>query len=808
MRFLQIFSFVLFFFVSVQAPAQEKDIKGVEQVFSFNPYPDAAGRISNELLQRISRASGKLRAYTSFTMQASLETILEQQANGSLQAGFSLKYVSFTGDIIYRDFSLEKILIPNRMQMKVSILDAAGKIIYDSLLTDVRLPANGGTFISLTLPRKVQSQAWGIKASDVRFYYTEKAFERFTGWFNALDQYYAAENQLQQVWKLIDGLSYSSVESVLLDEFTLCEAEGIYNRVKYSSFHNWLELKTSDPQEVLESLDELQKIIEPLRQGFNHSVSRIDSLYYQSAKCSLEKGDIQKARQHLSQALIYNPLHIPSHLSLARLDLQAGNKASALNRMANVHATMFPSGEIKIQSLELSEQLTGLLLEDAAELTWALKHLDALATLKHVEDFCQKTAGFIPCPEELQSRLTFSHKGMYRSFLTVASRARRGHNLSFARSYINSAIEYQQKNQEYIPDALEALEQMQWLLDHHYSLGYLKLGNNNFPEAGTQFSVALDICNEFPSLTCPQGLNDIYTQLNEGSFPRVVTLLSSPAHDLLTRGINPTMPEEVRREVSEIISNGLFRAWAGNLEEARDALSQVKKLTAFYSLQSDTLIYHRLNSLVERISEKECELANREIADLLTDIKRFRELGAFGHAAAAAKRASVNSLEIDHCLLWAQELEQINDLMALNSYLSLMENALSGLQTGEGDILRSFSDYRQAELLFAGYNLKELGQEHLAFSSFISQSNDTELVNAALVYMTQWPDQHLQDITSILENLRLKGVPNSRIKQAQEATGQMLATWHQGENHIRQLLNRGGKWYLFLEEAFRHHQNN
>ncbi len=510
---LFLISFLFVFLFSTHAVSgQEPVVTATEQVFSFDPYPDGPARISNELLQRIAQGNGRLRSYTRFRVKADVVAQLEEPANGQMMASLRMANVRYSGDVMYRDFSLEKILLPNRMDLNLQVLDAAGKVITEILLEDASVPANGGPVLKLELPQDVQHQAASLKPFPLRLFYSAEAFGRFEGWFDALEEYYAAGALLERAAGMIQGLDVARVESLMQQEFDLCEAERLYNQVKYASFHHWIDLHRSDPRHIMSLLQDLEFRIVVLRNDFNEAVADIDSLFYHEGMLAALEERTDDARSLLASALTYNPFHIPSHLAIANIDLQNGDKEHALQRMGQVISKMYPPQK----EHKLAREITAEILEDffseARELTWANRYLDALAMLEPVEGFCQQVEGFMPCPSELQHRMTAAHVGMYRSFLTVSARARKNNNLAFAETYIASALEYQQANSGFLPHASEAMEQMQMVLARYVENGVMNMELMDYGKAAGQFTLALSLYEKYPQLVCPPGLENLLAE--------------------------------------------------------------------------------------------------------------------------------------------------------------------------------------------------------------------------------------------------------------------------------------------------------
>ena len=781
----------------------------VEQVFAFDPYPTQYTRLTNELLQRISQGSGRLRAYTRFTLEAALLTQIQRDGQAPPRAILKLQEVQFHGDVIYRDFSLEKILLPNRVNLDFTVSDASGKTVFHHKEEGALVPANGGPLLTMELPAGLPVSGLAIRVDNIRFYYSEEAFDRFEGWFDALESYYAAGDKITRAMELLDGLDYTRPGELLLDEFRLCEAEALHGTVKQAGFHYWIELDRSDPEQVIPRLHALQQAIAPLRAGFNRSVAAIDSLYFHAGMQQLDSGRVAPAREMLVRAVTYNPFHISSHLAIATIDLEQGQKEQAIQRMGNVLEKMYPSGGMRTQSLAVTSRLLDVFFTEARELTWALRFLDALQTLEPVEAFCRQVDGFYECPPELNYRITASHMGMYRSFLTVAARAIRGDNLAFAETYIHSAFTYQAAQTRYIPDAAEALEQMQMVLTRHAQKGFLSMGLKDYAGAVQHFGKARALCAQFPALQCPAGVEQYYAEAlrleESGSHAGALPVIHNAAPVA-----RPAMQTEGARElVLEKLSEGHLKAWAGEVEQAREALAMVSQLSTEHQLGGDTLINRRISGLSQRILEKECELAQRRLHALLHQGHHFLHYGSYEQAAQTGGRIMELTQGNPRCGLQAGDsLKPLLEQWYLLRYTELMDEAMAAYQhIGPGNYDDFLSLYLEAERIWHNVSHTGLLPDHQRSSRFMINSKNVPLMVAAVSHMSQFPEVHSMDAVMLLELMWRQDVPASQAHAAQVAVADMLAQFRdhelvQGEANMHRLFRRDGRWFNVLMETF------
>ncbi len=480
--------------------SQTVDSLYFEQRFAFSPYSNPRNDIVNHFLLKIAEGNGKLRAYTSYTFTGSYSFSDIKRVRGACVLNMQIHHYGFTGDVHYKDFSLEKMLVPDKMTAVLTIQSPAGQIVFERLIPEVDLQRNGQLLLEFSLPELCNYLDHTFKLSHVEFYYSADIHTRFDTWLRSHESYYTSLNMLEKATPLLEVISFDDPETLLLEEFRLCEIEQMLAYVTYADFHQWIDLANGDPDLLLPRYLAMSMQANALRNAFNRAISGIDTLYYDKARTFAD--DPFEAQRLFRQALVYNPFHIPSNLAVANHDLFMNKKDEALLRLGRVHAVMYPVGEWKERSDALTEKLIRAFFEDVDELAKDGRFLDALKLLDQVEQFCQTVFARYDCPSQLfvwQSRV---HKGMFRSFITVSERALRNKSLTLCLTYLRSAIAYQKENALFVSDRSDAVKLLQKLVDMHNDQGEKLYAAGDILDAAEYFLKAREICDEFPFLIC------------------------------------------------------------------------------------------------------------------------------------------------------------------------------------------------------------------------------------------------------------------------------------------------------------------
>ncbi len=470
------------------------------QEFSYDPYPDAQAGDVNALLLHISEGSGKLRVRTAYQVQLYAMVHFGRTDKDSLRLGVETDMISISGDRHYRDFSLEKLITPDFLSGKLFILtqegDTVSRVLYEK--QDVVSPGSAWPEHVFYFPYDATELRFSLE--DISFSYDKALAMRINNWSNALATYYDASVSLETIKSMVSELNPDDPNALLLDEFQLCEAEALAGKILHAPFHAWLNLDAHDPENIIPRFDSKLKQIQGMRDVFNHAIINIDSLYYAAGLKMIPEEGLVAARRAFTSAVNHNPYHIPSHLALSEADLEAGDHVLALKRLASVIADMQPLGNQDEKTKHLADTVLSLFFDASEELIAEDRLTASLDTLAHVRSFCDETGNHFPCPSDLGRLLDVSHRGIYHSFLTVARRAIRNDDVSFAGLYVESALDYQQGHSEHVAHAREAKDMLFRVMTRARVLSDIAMLGGNYDLSTEYRMLASSLAADHPEL--------------------------------------------------------------------------------------------------------------------------------------------------------------------------------------------------------------------------------------------------------------------------------------------------------------------
>lgn len=781
-----------------------------KQNIVFEPYPDSGQKIINDLLQHIADGNNRLRSSVAYVLEGQISLRWDKGENGLPRISLSLKEVKVSGDTSYRGFSLEKVLLPDLVQFSLFIAEPGGKEVVRKAISD--LPVNGRqVFFKQEIQAAHNQNGLIVTLERIKFGYSEAAYHRLDDWFGYLEAYYEAGRKLEGIGKELAKLDFSDPATLIMDEFSLCEAERELGSLSNKGFFKNLGPQAGDPERVFETYYIIAERTQSLRNEFNTRMVVVDSLLVERGLVLLAEGQTKAARERFESALVLNPFYVPAHLALAGLDLEGEQKNKAITRLGEVFALMNPQGEWRAASEAITDSVMARYFREAFNFNREGRFKESLDLLAPLEAFCETVEGDYDCPYELEFRLKQTHMGMYRSFLVVGGRALRNDNLSLCRTYVSSALEYQRNNQRFIPDAGEALEVLQQCVYRYIEIAGDRFAVGTYQQAAESLEAALELCSQNPGLLCPADLRQrqqMAQGMQETRYHSSGTSVSSRAEQPFVSTRRTFV--QPANEMLEQISQGQFLAWAGKTDEAKAVEEQLLLTIEQLSLSSDERILTEIERLGIMIREKECELADREINILVNRGMRYLEFLEYRLAYETGNKIKAMIDTHPQCHLPANDsLTRLLGLGPVNKYLDLMEAAASIYAEAAPQQYPDFlSKYHEAEMLYRGQNLDQEGMTHLDLLSFISASGNEELAKAGVLFMAERAATYAEETLSLLWLLKGQGLSANNTRSLQELAGRKLALWYHSGGTATQpevlvySLTRRDSWFRFFEQAF------
>ena len=804
---------LIFIFLSISVfsnlSAEEGNKYIHSQEFRFKPGGHSGSdHVMNTLLQIIADGNQKLRVFTRYHFSCSISAELFSQNNNTGQLLMRIQKPMMTGETKYRHFDLENWLLPSLLDISIKIKDVNNDVLRELKFKD--LDWQDENYLDSVLTFKFNGlppvSELELVISSVSFRYPDEFIDEAIFLQKALQTYYDAQEQINTVYSVINDLDSIKHETVILDEFRLCDAEATIGQLRFAAFQDFQMIREKDPLGNIENINHLRNELKKLRIEFNFVISHIDSMLYEQGRTFLEEGEIEKARSAFERAVSYNNLYIPAQLSLAAMELEAGMPAMALSRLAKFMGKVRPPANWMNDIGRFSQKVFEIEIARASKLAAADRFLDALRILDELDGFCQRINEW-ECPGELQQSLIDMHYGMYRSYLRVAGRAYESGNFSFAVTYIESARQYQHENSQYLSSDRESISLLQDVADAYFFSADRAMLYYDYATAVKMLEQAKDLCSNYRELMCRSDIDnrlaEAETKKAEAAIYKAEYVLTEPMVILPGSGI-----KQAAEIVKDDLSLGHLKAWAGETNEARAILNHVVEYAIRYDLRSDTLINMRIISLTEMIHQKECELAEREMGKLLMLIPDH--LNDAQYIRANQDYQLVINLIVKHenCeWSFAGALDEFSHIPTLARYQELLQETQGAYFRGAREGFDNFLfSYTRTATYYNENKLKFYGAEHEPLIEFISGSSNISLMKAAVSHFARGNEHENAFLT--LRALKDNRLDAREIRELQELAGKRAALSLSAQNpdmqpsvYLRELTSNDS-WYRFYERSF------
>jgi hypothetical protein len=751
------------------------------QEFRFNPSARAGSASAvNDLLQILAEGSGRLRVFTGYDLSCKLMVNYDFAAQDRSAIYLSVTDITLTGDVFYKAFSISSYLLPPFLDLVFVTRMSDGSVLNELKLENIQWQTNplNNLIFSSSLNNGRSARLVSLELKRVDFHYGDSYHLPVDSLQSALTNYYKADEKINQITQMAEGLANTDFDTVILDEFHLCEAELMAGGLHLADLNELLSLNMADPLNVVARLDSLNSHLAQIRDHFNFTISHIDSLLYQEGQELLIVERRLQARECFERALVYNPLHMPSHIALGKMDIQDKNPRKAIERFHNRWATINPPLNYRDQTVEFLDFLCESETERANAAMQDGRFLDALNILVAIERLCSLIQMW-DCPEALFHSISSAHYGMYQSYLSVARRAYTSVNYSFAVSYVENALDYRNQNVNYISSNTEAMGLLQQILKGYYKLADEAFQRNDFREAANSMNAAVVLCEKYQSLHCRPDAIQLAQKAEEMKLSAhrmtVPVMVYEPAIQ---------MPEltldEAKSTVLQLLSQGHLKAWADEIVEAREFLNQLMPYAIRYNLREDEVINARIISLTQMIAAKECELVERDLMVVITAISNYSRRGYYLEAQTNYAMA-LNMLSAHTTCLnkHTDTLNLFSFIETAAAYQQLMHEAQDAyFRAGQRGFDLFFEKHDAAGVFYANNLLQDHGIRHEALFDFVANSSNTSLMKAATGKLAG--DGQHDEVFELLLLLKQQGFDQRQIKDILEYSGRMAAI------HLRQ----------------------
>ena len=478
------------------AIAEDKVYKHNENyafVFEYTPNHHNEYSVNDFFIREIARYNLSGLYNTSFTFHYSIHKSIQKISPNTFRVFAELVGKKRTGDIHYKDFDISDILMPEKADFNVIIIDN-GNYFYSREFKEIEFDKDKTFSTEFSFETIDENINYTLVLENINFYSDNNDRETFFKRINTIDNYYASIDAIDYAIDKFTEIELTP-NSIIETYLKLKELERIYNKISQAGFAIELNLGNNDIAGYYEKLAKFKKEIIRYNSYYNILLSSIDFLKLDNnlEKCAENYVNEVASYYLLSQEVAHS--HSYYFYSLSKVDYTH----SIINKyFSGLEEIIVKSG----YCYDTRKILTGIInevfiayLNKASDFIDNEQYYMAKGLLLNAQSFFDATDNGSN-PVELNILISKANYGIYDSYLHLIDRAIDVGNYKLAENYINKAQTFQQENSISIISN-KHIERISGKLAQLYiSKGYRLLAEEEFKDAIYCFNEAHTICHD------------------------------------------------------------------------------------------------------------------------------------------------------------------------------------------------------------------------------------------------------------------------------------------------------------------------
>jgi len=686
---------LLLLFCIQQANATDKIYDHLENnsyVVEYTNTTPTANEINNYFIKEIARNNFTNLSSTRFTYHYSVHTSIQKVSDYTFKVNAEIAGELCTGDVYYKGFDISDILIPERIDFNVKVINNNNYLIVREFS---KLSRNDWNKFSAAFLFEMYDEDAEIflELDDVNFYSANKDKEVFKQRLSYIDEYYSSLAFFEYGNTELNNLSLTP-SSIVSNYIKIKELERIYNSISNADFITKLDFNQKRDSEF-----KLKK--EEFRLNLARTYNNLEILITSSEFIELDLSYKAAARQYVNEISNYFEIsqevthaHAPFFYNYGNVHYNQSLFNEYFSGLNKILLKTAYCNEIVSVTLRLESEIFYAFLDKASSFIENEQYFIAIGLLtnaKNIHQFYSASA----LPLDLHFYISKANYGIYDSYLHLIDRAIEIGNYNLAESYIQKAAKFQKENSTSIISSDYTTKISEKLVRLYINKGEILNESGEFEEAMYCFNQAHNICRDIGRYNhdyeIKHGLiaasNGTYSNLVAMAFVKFENDEVNSANGLINRAaeLRATYPsridysnqvDELRTKVDEFfyqdyVISGKDYLSAGNYNMAHDLFLKAFELEEISDFEVyDSLPYFFVQAATPYLIDQ-CELG--EVKVLKNELDEAREIYdrcfylqlEYGVDYNPELQASLtllnNSIFYRHCNLANEDFDKIID---------------------------------------------------------------------------------------------------------------------------------------------------
>lgn len=231
------------------------------------------GLLSNEDVRssKGGRPSRKPEFVVRFEQQARIS-----DAGEKLQLKVQLNKVAVSGDVSYKGFDLGDVLLPEKLNFKVQLLDAQDKEVKAYSKSVAMYGKSSFVILDETIPDTAASPKYKLRIIDKELVYSGENVRLVREQMEVVRAYYLADAALVKMLQDVALVLPDDIDRLPQQERNLRRIEDAFAVAKEAPFKKILNLRQNDPLKYVARLKEVELKLQERRGAINHALATLE----------------------------------------------------------------------------------------------------------------------------------------------------------------------------------------------------------------------------------------------------------------------------------------------------------------------------------------------------------------------------------------------------------------------------------------------------------------------------------------------------------------------------------------------------
>ncbi|MDD3978410.1 MAG: tetratricopeptide repeat protein, partial [Methanomicrobium sp.] len=502
MRFFFIVLFLQLSFFAFPQKVLLEIINKNNKTVQYVRYPSDEQKASNYFLEQISEKSDFYHTTYQFDFTEAVKLFSE---NNKLVLSYRLSDFVFRGSNKFKNIDISKLLLPSQVFLMIGLYDQNNKELL-SLKLDTCCLTNPGDIHEWLIPFSKDdsikaANCISINVKTSKFLYSPNDVNRFNDYVQLIDEYYKADNVIKENSEILARIKTDNIDMMPLFQVDLNNVKKSIEKIENQRFFTQLDLTKGDPIDFKNRFKLIKEKYATNSTIVNHLMSSIDEVYFNRGYSFYLKKNYEKASEYFERSIRSNPSYVRSHYRLAEVNFVNGQIDKSAEIILHVLKNLKIEKDIETNIIALAQQIMLEYIDRGDIKTGKEEFHQALKEFEKADLFCNSTS-YLKCDSAIYRGIENARLGLYKSYLTIATKAIDGGEIELAAKFIYDAKRYLNEIGNLKINHKETDDIIGKVIDILVDKGRVQYDNKDYEASVNTYNKALDLCKLCKNTDC------------------------------------------------------------------------------------------------------------------------------------------------------------------------------------------------------------------------------------------------------------------------------------------------------------------